>query len=229
MSVEAKQVSVQINAEQLPEKAFALSFADRFQVAWNSPINTGPIIPESWHDKTIKMITDNWELLGEPGRKVLNVLASFGQVYPACSTLERMSRLVVRLNDVNPEKIMDLFVRSQEKSRQNHTPVLFHNTASITAAMMPLLDLKAFGNDSDLIVTFLKFLPAAIFLTTKKTVKTVNDGSRYGIPVEFLTPQKKLPTSQELANERDRLWDLGDKKGSEAKTADLRAGRWRRE
>jgi len=81
-----------------------------------------------------------------------------------------MTRTILRANEFEPEKVIDVFKRFQEKARSQGNPVLLQGSALF--AISPLLAVgKLSGDESDLLKATIALIPPVVFATVKQSTQ----------------------------------------------------------
>lgn len=123
-------------------------------------LESRPTIPESWNDKIAGAITERWPALSDPAKRVVWVAASLGQTLPDCGTLPKMAQLAVKQTTFQPERLIELFQRLQQRSRKLGYPVLAQRNM-LLAGLIPTLALLPDG-ERDMWLTAAVALPPVI-------------------------------------------------------------------
>lgn len=129
--------------------------------AFGADLSHFPELPDTWHPKTVKLVTDHWTYVSPVARRGITILNTLAQSFPNCVTLEAMTRNIVRLKDVDATVLMKIFNRFQQKAQQEGINSLFQTSAFL--AIAPLLpDGISSSNEDALFKTALTLLPPIV-------------------------------------------------------------------
>lgn len=153
----------------------ARMFVSSIQEAFAANLNTPPQKILFWHAKTMDMIDQLYDTLPPVAQRFVHVFASMAQSFPDCATLESMTRLIVKTEEFNPEKIVDSFKRFQVRAIKAGNPVLMQSAAFL--ALTPLFtDGKLSPREHDVLAMTLKILPPVVFASLGKKPIIIYDG-----------------------------------------------------
>lgn len=123
--------SMELNVANGVVNALRTAFANDLQVP--------PTAPSTWTDKTKTLLKEKYPSLPSIAQRSLHALSNLGNGFPDCSTLEAITRQVVRVGNFDKEKVLRLFQQFQERAKQAGNAPIFQ-TAAIVPAILPILD-----------------------------------------------------------------------------------------
>lgn len=164
-----------------PPRDAATLFIDTLKTAWTSERLYPPVLCPQWHGRTEHLLTEKWGALPPVAKKSIQVLATLGQAYPNCPTLETLTRSVVKAGEVKPEKLIKLFERFQKKARQLGTAKILERSALLAAAVPAIDSMHIHSDEKELLFKILAVTPPLIFATVNNSE---NDSKPYDVSDE---------------------------------------------
>jgi len=183
----------------------AISMAIRRGI--EADIETPPVVPLSWKDKTIKAVSSQYSELPQISKRAVHVLTQLGESFPNCATFDAMTRPILRTTKIDSDKLLKLFKRFQDTNRQAGNTAI---NASIAFSLAPLLSHPSIkGYEQDLLREIITVIPPLIFLSFKNA-----NGNDTGTNLDGLPEWAK--TKEESAHEERMNRDYGpDPKGND--------------